>query len=193
MTAEDALKHPNWNMGSKITIDSATLMNKGFEVIEAKWLFDVDISQIEVLVHRQSIIHSMVHFQDNSVMAQLGLPDMRVPISYALFYPERECVSADGIDFLSSASLTFDKPDEDTFKCLALAKKAIKTGGTMPAFLNGANEIAVENFLKGKIKFNDIGDILEQAVNNYNPVYNYDLKDITKELDLYLNGGVALL
>ncbi len=179
MTAKDALKHPNWNMGSKITIDSSTLMNKGFEVIEAKWLFDVDVEDIEVIVHRQSIIHSMVHFSDNSVIAQLGLPDMRVPISYALNYPYREKVEENGINFFECAPLTFEKPDEETFKCLALAKKAIKTGGTMPAFLNGANEVAVEQFLNGCIKFNEIGDLIETALNGYSPVYNYNLDDIT--------------
>jgi len=180
MTAMDALKHPNWRMGSKITIDSSTLMNKGFEIIEAKWLFDVDADDIEVVVHRQSIIHSMVHFSDNSVIAQMGLPDMKVPISYALNYPDRECVAEDGIDFFSCPSLTFDKPDTKTFKCLELAKKAIKIGGTMPAFINGANEVVVEKFLKGVIKFNDIGDIIEEAMNAYNPIYNYSLEDITK-------------
>ena len=178
MTAKDALKHPNWSMGNKITIDSSTLMNKGFEVIEAKWLFGVEVDNIEVIVHRQSIIHSMVHFSDNSVIAQLGLPDMKVPISYALNYPDRERVEESGINFFECSPLTFEKPDEETFKCLKLAKKAIKTGGTMPAFLNGANEVVVEQFLKGNIKFNDIGDLIETAMNNYTPVFNYNLDDI---------------
>ncbi|MBO5454003.1 MAG: 1-deoxy-D-xylulose-5-phosphate reductoisomerase [Clostridia bacterium] len=179
MTAKDALKHPNWSMGSKITIDSSTLMNKGFEIIEAKWLFDVDVEDIEVIVHRQSIIHSMVHFSDNSVIAQLGLPDMKVPISYALNYPEREKVDENGINFFDCPSLTFEHPDEKTFKCLYLAKEAIRTGGTMPAFLNGANEVVVEKFLNGEIKFNEIGDLIEEAMNGYTPVYNYCLEDIT--------------
>ncbi len=193
MTAKDALKHPNWSMGNKITIDSSTLMNKGFEVIEAKWLFGVDVDNIEVIVHRQSIIHSMVHFSDNSVIAQLGLPDMRVPISYALNYPYRERVEESGINFFDCSPLTFEKPDEETFKCLKLAKEAIITGGTMPAFLNGANEVVVEQFLKGNIKFNDIGDLIETAMNTYKPVFNYNLDDIINADHIARNSVYSLI
>ena len=179
ITPEQALKHPNWSMGRKITIDSATLMNKGLEVIEAKWLFGVDVADIDVLVHRESIIHSMVQFTDNSVLAQLGLPDMCGPISYALYYPEREAISdAEELDLAKLASLTFGKPDEETFKCLKLAKKAIEIGGTMPAYMNGANEMAVELFLNNKIEFLQIGDIIEKAMLSYKPRYEYNLDDV---------------
>ena len=180
ITPKQALKHPNWSMGRKITIDSATLMNKGLEIIEAKWLFDVDLSDIDVLVHKESIIHSMVQFTDNSVLAQLGLPDMCGPISYALNYPNREkCIDSEELDLSALGSLSFGKPDENTFKCLKLAKEAINTGGTMPAFMNGANEVAVELFLDEKIAFLEIADIIEDAMKSYKPEYNYDLKDVT--------------
>ncbi len=178
VTVKDALNHPNWSMGSKITIDSATLMNKGLEFIEAKWLFDVDIDKIDIVVHRQSIIHSMVEFSDGSVMAQMGKPDMRTPISVALNYPDREVLNNDPLDFSTLKALTFDKPDYETFKCLPLAINAIKQGGTMPAFLNGANEAAVALFLEGKIGFLDIADIIEKAMNGYNTIYDYTLKDV---------------
>jgi 1-deoxy-D-xylulose-5-phosphate reductoisomerase len=178
ITPERALKHPNWSMGRKITIDSATLMNKGLEVIEAAWLFNVDINDIEVVVHRESIIHSMVKFSDNSVLAQLGLPDMRGPISYALCYPHREEVNEDGIDFTKLSGLSFAQPDTKTFKCLDLARKAFKTGGTMPAFMNGANEAAVELFLNNKIGFLDIAGVIEEAMNTHTPVNNYNLSDV---------------
>ena len=178
VTLKDALNHPNWSMGSKITIDSATLMNKGLEFIEAKWLFDVDIDKIDIVVHRQSIIHSMVEFSDGSVMAQMGKPDMRTPISVALNYPDRELLNQDPLDFSTLKALTFDKPDYDTFKCLPLAIKAVKQGGTMPAFLNGANEAAVALFLEEKISFLDIADIIEQAMNGYESVTDYKLEDI---------------
>ncbi len=180
ITPERALKHPNWSMGRKITIDSATLMNKGLEVIEAAWLFGVNIDDIEVLVHRESIIHSMVKFSDNSVLAQLGLPDMKGPISYALSYPEREAVDENGIDFTEISSLTFAKPDTDTFKCLSLARDAFKTGGTMPAFMNGANEAAVELFLNRKIGFLQIAEFIEEAIASHKVVNNFNLSDVMR-------------
>lgn len=178
VTVDDALKHPNWNMGKKITIDSATLMNKGLEVIEAKWLFDVDLEQIEVLVHPQSIIHSMVGYEDGAVIAQLGLPDMKVPIQYALTYPKRVHNSFPKINFFEHSDLTFEKPKIDKFPCLGLAYRAIKTGGTMPAVLNGANEIAVARFIDREISFTDIPKLIETAMNAYNVKYNYTLGDV---------------
>ena len=161
---EDALKHPKWNMGRKISIDSATLMNKGLEVIEAHWLFDCDYDNIQVLVHPQSIIHSMVEYTDGSIIAQLGAQDMRLPIQYALNYEERKNLIADTIDFYEISQLTFEKPDMDTFKALKLAFKAGKIGGLMPTILNGANEAAVELFLNKKIGFLDIADLIEKAM-----------------------------
>ena len=161
---EDALKHPKWNMGRKISIDSATLMNKGLEVIEAHWLFDCDYDNIQVLVHPQSIIHSMVEYTDGSIIAQLGAQDMRLPIQYALNYEERKDLIADTIDFYEINKLTFEKPDMDTFKALKLAFKAGKIGGLMPTILNGANEAAVELFLNKKIEFLDIADYIERAM-----------------------------
>ncbi len=178
VTVDDALKHPNWNMGKKITIDSATLMNKGLEVIEAKWLFDVDLEQIEVLVHPQSIIHSMVGYEDGAVIAQLGLPNMKVPIQYALTYPKRVHNSFPKINFFEHSDLTFEKPKTDKFPCLGLAYRAIKTGGTMPAVLNGANEIAVARFIDREISFTDIPKLIETAMNAYNVKYNYTLDDV---------------
>lgn len=161
---EDTLKHPKWNMGRKISIDSATLMNKGLEVIEAHWLFDCDYDNIQVLVHPQSIIHSMVEYTDGSIIAQLGAQDMRLPIQYALNYEERKDLIADTIDFYEINKLTFEKPDMDTFKALKLAFKAGKIGGLMPTILNGANEAAVELFLNKKIEFLDIADYIERAM-----------------------------
>lgn len=161
---EDALKHPKWNMGRKITIDSATLMNKGLEVIEAHWLFDCDYDNIQVLVHPQSIIHSMVEYIDGSIIAQLGAQDMRLPIQYAVNYEERNGLIADTIDFYEISKLTFEKPDLHTFKCLKLAFKAGKIGGLMPTILNGANEAAVDLFLNKKIGFLQIADIIEKAM-----------------------------
>ena len=161
---EDALKHPKWNMGRKISIDSATLMNKGLEVIEAHWLFDCDYDNIQVLVHPQSIIHSMVEYTDGSIIAQLGAQDMRLPIQYALNYEERKNLIADTIDFYEISQLTFEKPDMDIFKALKLAFKAGKIGGLMPTILNGANEAAVELFLNKKIGFLDIADLSEKAM-----------------------------
>lgn len=178
VTVDDALKHPNWNMGKKITVDSATLMNKGLEVIEAKWLFDVELEQIEVLVHPQSIIHSMVGYEDGAVIAQLGLPDMKVPIQYALTYPKRVHNSFPKINFFEHSDLTFEKPKIDKFPCLGLAYRAIKTGGTMPAVLNGANEIAVARFIDREISFTDIPKLIETAMNAYNVKYNYTLDNV---------------
>lgn len=178
VTVDDALNHPNWDMGKKITIDSATLMNKGLEVIEAKWLFDVDLEQIEVLVHPQSIVHSMVGYEDGAVIAQLGLPDMKVPIQYALTYPKRVKNSFPKINFLEHNNLTFEKPKIDKFPCLALAYRAIKTGGTMPAVLNAANEIAVGRFINREIGFTDIPKLIEIAMNAYTVKYNYTIDDV---------------
>ena len=195
VTVKDALNHPNWSMGSKITIDSATLMNKGLEFIEAKWLFDVDTDNIDIVVHRQSIIHSMVEFSDGSIMAQMGKPDMRTPISVALNYPDREYLNQEPLDFSTLKSLTFDKPDYSTFKCLPLAIKAIKQGGTMPAFLNGANEAAVALFLEEKIRFLDIADLIEQAMSKYESIADYTIEDVleadkkAREIILNIVGG----
>ena len=161
---EDALKHPNWTMGAKITIDSASMMNKGFEMIEAKWLFDVTPDQVQVVVHPQSVIHSMVQFEDGAVKAQLGMPDMRLPIQYALSWPDRTPGPARPLDLLSVGKLTFAQPDLETFRCLALAIRAAREGGTAPAILNGANEVAVERFLAGKIGFLQIPQVVEAAL-----------------------------
>lgn len=178
--AGDALKHPNWNMGKKVTIDSASLMNKGLEVIEAKWLFGVDVEDIEVLIHPQSIVHSAVEYEDGAVIAQMGEPDMKVPIQYALTYPKRVKNSFPKIDFSMRNSLTFEKPDMDTFKCLSLAYRAIKTGGTMPAVMNGANEMAVAAFLDNKIGFLDIAGIIEKTMDSYTVKYDYTVEDLVE-------------
>ncbi len=177
MTAAQALKHPNWSMGSKITIDSATLMNKGLEVIEAAWLFGVPLDKIQVVVHRESIIHSAVEFEDNSVIAQLGLPDMTIPIQYALTYPERYPSPAGELDLFKLGKMTFFEPDMETFSCLAACKKAFSLGGTACAAANGANEAAVELFLKGEIGFLRIGELVEDALSLYKPGA-YTLSDI---------------
>lgn len=160
VTLQQALKHPNWAMGAKITIDSSTLMNKGFEVIEAKWLFDLEASQVDVVVHPQSIIHSLVQFEDGSIKAQLGLPDMKLPIQYALGYPQRLKNNFPRFDFTKYPNLTFEKPDTETFYHLALAFEALAKGGNQACILNAANEIAVEKFLKEKIQFQDMGNLL---------------------------------
>lgn len=164
VTKTQALKHPNWSMGAKVTIDSATLMNKGLEVIEARWLFGVMAKQIDVVVHPQSIIHSMVQFRDGSIKAQLGLPDMRLPIQYALGYPERLTNAFPRFDFLKYPSLTFEPPDTETFRNLALAFEALERGGNMPCVLNAANEVAVAEFLNDKISFLGISDLVEQCL-----------------------------
>lgn len=164
VTKAQALKHPNWSMGAKITIDSATLMNKGLEVIEAKWLFGLDANQVEVVVHPQSIIHSMVQFEDGSIKAQMGLPDMRLPIQFAIAYPQRLASDFPRFDFLKYPSLTFEKPDTETFRNLALAYHALERGGNMPCVLNAANEIAVAEFLNEKVGFLQMSDIVEHCL-----------------------------
>lgn len=184
VTVEQALKHPNWSMGQKITIDSATLVNKGLEIIEAKWLFDVEEENIEVIVHPQSIVHSMVRFADGAVIAQLGLADMRIPIAYAICYPDRESYVYEQLDFRKYSQLTFFEPDTKTFKALELARRALREGGMMSAVFNGADEIAVELFLKGKIGFLDIADVIEDAMNTYNNKSAKCLQDVY-EADLW--------
>jgi 1-deoxy-D-xylulose-5-phosphate reductoisomerase len=164
VTPERALQHPNWKMGAKITIDSATLMNKGLEVVEARWLFDIPESQIEVMIHRESIIHSLVEYEDRSMIAQLGLPDMRTPISYAMRYPRRMQLDLPSLDLTEIAKLTFCKPDHDRFPCLGLGYESLQIGGTMPATMNAANEIAVEAFLNGGIRFTDIAEIIRNTM-----------------------------
>ena len=178
VTVDEALNHPNWQMGRKLTVDSATLMNKGLEVIEAHWLFDMPYEKIQVLVHPESLIHSMVEYKDGSIIAQLGSKDMRLPIQYALNYPERKNKVVDTLDFYSISSLHFEKPDMDTFKPQKLAYEAGKIGGTMPAILNCANEAAVSLFLSGRIKFLDIMDILEDCMNKFERKGDYTLDDI---------------
>lgn len=164
VTAKDALKHPNWDMGAKITIDSATMMNKGLEFIEAKWLFDMPNDDIEIVVHRESVVHSAIVYQDNSVIAQLGVPDMRIPIQYALTYPEREPSPVAPLSLADYGKLTFFEPDYETFKCINVCKNAIEKGGLYPAAANGANEESVKLFLEGKIKFTDIAYLNEEAM-----------------------------
>ncbi len=178
MTAADALKHPNWDMGPKVTIDSSTLVNKGLEVMEARWLFDVDYENIEVLVHPQSVIHSAVQYVDGAVMAQLGVPDMHLPIQYALFYPHRMPLSEERLDLTKLASLTFEKPDYDTFKGLSLAFRAARTGGSLPTVFNAADEVAVQRFLKGEIKYLEIADEIEKAMDNHKLIENPTLDEI---------------
>ncbi|MGN1051477.1 MAG: 1-deoxy-D-xylulose-5-phosphate reductoisomerase, partial [Acutalibacteraceae bacterium] len=156
VTVKEALNHPNWSMGAKITIDSATMMNKGLEIIEAAWLFDVDVEDIDVVIHRESIIHSMIEYTDNSVIAQMGVPDMRIPIQYAITYPKRYPSPVSKLSLAKTINLSFYEPDYETFRCLSLAKKAMKIGGNAPAVLNGANEVANKLFRDNKIKFNDI-------------------------------------
>jgi 1-deoxy-D-xylulose-5-phosphate reductoisomerase len=164
VTPEQALQHPNWKMGSKITIDSATLMNKGLEVVEARWLFGISESRIDVLVHRESIIHSLVEYEDRSMIAQLGLPDMRTPISYAMRYPERMPLDLPSLDLTEVGKLTFCKPDHDRFPCLNLGYEALRVGGTMPAAMNAANEVAVDAFLNGGIRFVEIADVIRSTM-----------------------------
>ena len=168
VTVEQALNHPNWDMGAKITIDSATMMNKGLEIIEAAWLFDTDPDAIEVVVHRESIIHSMVEFTDNSILAQLGVPDMRIPIQYAITYPERVPSLVPEIDWKTLSKMTFAGADEQTFLCLAACKRAIKKGGLYPAVANGANEIANSLFRQRKLSFLEIGELVSAAVDELN-------------------------
>ena len=176
ITPEEALKHPNWDMGKKITIDSATLMNKGLEVIEARWLFNLDIGQIDILIHPESIIHSMVEYRDGSIIAQMGIPDMITPISYALSYPRRMATNLPSLKLEEIGTLTFKRPDMERFKCLALAIKASEIGESMPAVLNGANEIAVESFLQGRLGFLQIPILIEKTMDIHKPfsIHNID-------------------
>lgn len=178
ITVEDALKHPNWAMGKKITIDSSTLVNKGLEVMEARWLFDVPLSQIQVVVHPQSVIHSMIEYEDGAVMAQLGVPDMRLPIQYALFYPDRRYLSGERLDFYALSSLTFEQLDTDTFRGLALAYEAAETGGTMPTVYNAANERAVSLFLDRKITYLQIPEIIEAAMGAHKAAVEPEVEQI---------------
>lgn len=184
VTSKEALKHPNWDMGAKITIDSATMMNKGFEVIEAKWLFGLREEQIEVLIHPQSIIHSMVEFQDSSIKAQMGLPDMRLPIQYAFTYPVRLKTDFPRIDFLEFSQLNFEKPDTNRFRNLDLAYEAMRVGGNLPCILNAANEIVVEAFLNEKIGFLQMSEIIEKTMNRASFVKNPSYDDyVASNLD----------
>lgn len=177
VTKKEALKHPNWDMGAKVTIDSASMMNKGFEMIEAKWLFDLEPSQVEVVVHPQSIIHSMVQFEDASVIAQLGLPDMRLPIQYALAYPQRLKSNFERLNFFELGSMTFEKPDMNRFRNLAFAFEAIKTRGNMPCILNAANEVVVAEFLKDKVGFLEMSDIIEKTMQKVSFVQSPSYED----------------
>lgn len=178
VTAADALKHPNWDMGAKITIDSATMMNKGLEFIEAKWLFDMPIDAIDIVVHRESVVHSAIAYQDNSVIAQLGVPDMRIPIQYALTYPQRLPSPVQELSLVDYGKLTFYAPDYDTFRCINVCKDAIEAGGLRPAAANGANEESVRLFLNGKIKFTDIAVLNRAAMEACPQVADYTLDDV---------------
>lgn len=178
VTAADALKHPNWDMGAKITIDSATMMNKGLEFIEAKWLFDMPIDAIDIVVHRESVVHSAIAYQDNSVIAQLGVPDMRIPIQYALTYPQRLPSPVQELSLVDFGKLTFYAPDYDTFRCINVCKDAIAAGGLRPAAANGANEESVRLFLNGKIKFTDIAVLNRAAMEACPQVADYTLDDV---------------
>lgn len=178
VTLQDALKHPNWSMGQKITIDSATLVNKGLEVMEAKWLFGIDLDQIQVVVQPQSIIHSMVEFCDGAVMAQLGTPDMRLPIQYALYYPERRYLEGERLDFRRLTQITFEEPDMETFEGLPLALRAARAGGSMPTVFNAANERAVAKFLKGEIGFLDIYEIIRASMERHPVIPEPGLEEV---------------
>ena len=178
VTVEDALRHPNWSMGRKITIDSSTLVNKGLEVIEAKWLFGVDVDQIQVVIQPQSVIHSMVEYEDGAVMAQLGTPDMKLPIQYALYYPDRRYLPGERLDFWTLSHLDFGKPDLDTFYCLALAYEAGRAGGTLSTVFNAANELAVKKFLLKEIKYLEIMEIIEDCMRAHKNRPNPSLEEI---------------
>ncbi len=178
VTVADTLKHPNWVMGQKITVDSATLVNKGLEVMEARWLFDVDLDHIQVVVQPQSVIHSMVEFKDGAVMAQLGTPDMRLPIQYALYYPERRYLDGERLDFAALKELTFEEPDTETFLGLPMAVRAAREGGSMPTVFNAANELAVKKFLHQEIGFLDIYDIIGQSMERHKKTEHPDLEEI---------------
>ena len=190
---EDALKHPNWEMGRKITIDSSTMVNKGLEVIEAKWLFDVTIDQIEVVVQPQSVIHSMVEYEDGAVIAQLGTPDMKLPIQYALYYPERRYLPGDRLDFGKLAQITFEKPDMDTFYGLKLAKEAGKTGGSLPTVFNAANEKAVAMFLNREIRYLQIPEMIQKCMEQHKVIANPTVEEILEteqETYDYIKGNI---
>lgn len=178
VTMEDALKHPNWSMGKKITIDSATLVNKGLEVMEARWLFDVDLEQIEVLIHPQSILHSAVEYADGSIIGQMGLPDMKLPIQYALFYPDRKPMDGGRVDLCQISQLTFEKPDMETFAGLSMALAAAEAGGTMPTVYNAANERAVSLFLHKKIRFLQIYELIADCMSAHRIVNNPNVNEI---------------
>lgn len=187
------MAHPNWSMGNKITIDSSTLMNKGLEFIEAKWLFDLTPEQIEIVVHRQSVVHSAVEYDDNSVISQMGVPDMKIPIQYAILYPDRLKCSCKELSLTDYGTLTFEKPDFETFKCLTACIEAIKRGGAYPCIVNGANEEAVGHFLKGKIKFLDIGELVSNVLDkfSYSEIVTYeDVINWDKEARDYVNGMI---
>lgn len=185
ITPQQALKHPNWNMGAKVTIDSATMMNKGLEIMEASWLFDMPSSRISVVVHRESVVHSMIEYEDNSVIAQLGLPDMRIPIQYAVTWPRRVPSPVGQLDLTDYGKLTFYKPDSETFTCLAACRKAIERGGLAPAAANGANEVAVKLFLNQQISFLQIGDLVAQAMENQPDVREISSIDDILNADTY--------
>lgn len=178
MRPQDALKHPNWAMGRKITIDSSTLVNKGLEVMEAKWLFGTDLDRIEVVVHPQSIIHSAVEYEDGAIMAQLGMPDMKLPIQYALFYPERKPLAGKRVDFFSLGQMTFEKPDLETFTGLKLAYRAASEGGSMPTVYNAANELAVKYFLENRISFPEISELIESSMDEHQLMINPSVEEI---------------
>ena len=195
MQVEDALKHPNWSMGRKITIDSSTLVNKGLEVMEAKWLFGVDLDRIEVVVHPQSIIHSAVQYVDGAIIAQLGTPDMKLPIQYALFFPDRRPMAGKRVNFFELGQITFEKPDTDTFPGLALAYRAATVGGSMPTVYNAANEKAVELFLNRKISYLQIPELIEEAMEHHRPVVNPSVEQILEtetEAYEYIAGRIRL-
>ena len=183
ITIKDALNHPNWDMGNKITIDSATMMNKGFEVIETKWLFNISAQDIDILVHPQSIIHSLVEFKDTSIKAQLGIPDMKIPINYALNYPSHVNLELDSLDLSEISSLTFEKPDLLKFKCIQLAHDSIESGGTSPSVLNIANDISVGLFLDKKISFLDIPKLIELCLEKHNYISKPNLDDIINQIE----------
>ena len=180
MTLEDALKHPNWSMGKKVTIDSASLVNKGLEVMEARWLFDVPLERIQVVIHPQSILHSAVEYEDGAVIGQMGLPDMKLPIQYALLYPERRPMRMQRMDLSGIGQLTFEAPDTETFPGLKLAYRAARCGGSMPTVFNAANEMAVKLLLEKKIRFIQIPELIEAAMNNHRVIGNPDLEEILK-------------
>ncbi len=194
ITVEDALKHPNWSMGKKITVDSATLVNKGLEVIEAKWLFGVEPEKIQVVVHPQSIIHSMVEYADGAVMAQLGMPDMKLPIQYALFYPDRRPMQGKRVDFFELSTLTFEKPDTQTFRGLAMAYEALREGGSMPTVFNAAHERAVSLFLERRIRFLEICDLIQGAMENHKTMARPCVEEILQaqaQACDYINGRMS--